>query len=142
MFRYSKAVGSAAGGGAGQGVDRARVHSRRIPQGSDLLARHKIPHRSNSISFGNSFAFLRLNCVTMAFFQTGQKSAILRFLRDLTQYLDSATIQNSSETRLVISKLVGWCNEPKNAEVRREAAKSIRSLFALNPAQVTFHIYE
>ena len=68
--------------------------------------------------------------------QSGQKSAILRFLRDLTQYLEASIIQNSSETRLVISKLVGWSNEPKHAEVRREAAASIRSLFSLNPAQV------
>lgn len=69
-------------------------------------------------------------------FQTGQKAAILRFLRDLAPYLESSTIQNSGETRLVISRLVGWCNEQKSPEVRTEASAAIRALFGLNPAQV------
>ena len=72
-------------------------------------------------------------------FQTGQKAAILRFLRDLAPYLESSTIQNSGETRLVISRLVGWCNEQKSPEVRTEASAAIRALFGLNPAQVIYY---
>lgn len=65
----------------------------------------------------------------------GQKAATLRFLRELISYLDSNALTNCSETRLVMSKLVGWSCEQKSAEVRREAAAAIQALFALNPAQ-------
>ena len=37
---------------------------------------------------------------------------------------------------MVISRLVGWCNEQKSPEVRTEASAAIRALFGLNPAQV------
>lgn len=73
---------------------------------------------------------------------TGQKAAILRFLRDLAPYLESSTIQNSGETRLVISRLVGWCNEQKSPEVRTEASAAIRALFGLNPAQFSAALQE
>lgn len=49
-------------------------------------------------------------------------------------------LENCSETRLVMSKLVGWSCEQKSMEVRREAAAAIQALFALNPAQVLFLI--
>lgn len=77
------------------------------------------------------------------FLQNGQKAAILRFLRDLSPHLEGSTIQNSAETRLVISRLVGWCNDQKSPEVRQEASAAIRALFALNPGQVrNFLIFE
>ena len=47
-------------------------------------------------------------------------------------------LENCSETRLVMSKLVGWSCEQKSMEVRREAAAAIQALFALNPAQVFY----
>jgi hypothetical protein len=66
-----------------------------------------------------------------------QKAAILRFLRDLCPHLDSSTVSNSGETRLVISRLVGWTtSEQRSPEVRREANAAIQALFAINPGQV------
>ena len=70
----------------------------------------------------------------------------LRFLRDLCPQLNSSTVADLGETKLVIPRLVElsidwWIKEKGSAEARKEANAVIEALLAIHPVQVT-HYYQ
>ena len=70
--------------------------------------------------------------------------ASLRFLRDLCPQLDSSTVADLGETKLVISSLIkltqDWgTSEESTADVRKEANAAIEALSAIHPTQVIHH---
>uniref|UniRef100_A0A8C4QR33 TOG domain-containing protein n=1 Tax=Eptatretus burgeri TaxID=7764 RepID=A0A8C4QR33_EPTBU len=47
------------------------------------------------------------------------KVAVLRYIESLAQQMDPADFVNSSETRLAVSRIITWNNEPKSSDVRK-----------------------
>jgi len=44
---------------------------------------------------------------------------MLNYLNTLVPLMDPGDFTNSSDTRLVISRIITWTNEPKNIDVRK-----------------------
>jgi len=70
--------------------------------------------------------------------------AILRFLRDLCPHMDSSTVADLGETKLVIPRLIEltidwWTRKESSVEARKEADAVIEALLAIHPVQVTHH---
>lgn len=61
------------------------------------------------------------------------KLAMLNYLNVLVPCMDPSDFMNSSDTRLVVSRIVTWTNEPKNIEVRKVSQQVTPSLLRLNP---------
>ncbi|XP_053090450.1 CLIP-associating protein 1a isoform X7 [Pangasianodon hypophthalmus] len=47
------------------------------------------------------------------------KVAILKYIESLARQMDPADFQNSSETRLAVSRIITWTTEPKSSDVRK-----------------------
>eukprot|EP00057_Strongylocentrotus_purpuratus_P032123 XP_786680.4 PREDICTED: CLIP-associating protein 2 [Strongylocentrotus purpuratus] len=60
------------------------------------------------------------------------KVAMLRFMESLTDVMDPADFSNSAETRLAVSRIIGWTKEAKSPEVRRASQAVLIALFELN----------
>ncbi|XP_041459120.1 CLIP-associating protein 1-A-like isoform X4 [Lytechinus variegatus] len=60
------------------------------------------------------------------------KVAMLRYMESLTDVMDPADFSNSAETRLAVSRIIGWTKEAKSPEVRRASQAVLIALFELN----------
>lgn len=47
------------------------------------------------------------------------KVAILRYIEALARRMDPADFDNTSETRLAVSRIITWTTEPKSSDVRK-----------------------
>lgn len=47
------------------------------------------------------------------------KEMILRYLQQVVQHLEPVDLTNNNETRLALSKIMVWANEPKSFDVRK-----------------------
>ncbi|XP_034160128.2 CLIP-associating protein 1a isoform X23 [Pangasianodon hypophthalmus] len=65
------------------------------------------------------------------------KVAILKYIESLARQMDPADFQNSSETRLAVSRIITWTTEPKSSDVRKAAQVVLISLFELNTPEFT-----
>ncbi|XP_053408715.1 CLIP-associating protein 1-like isoform X9 [Mercenaria mercenaria] len=65
------------------------------------------------------------------------KLAMLNYLNTLVPCMQADDFTNSSDTRLVVSRIITWTNEPKNVEVRKSAQLVLFALFNLNPSEFT-----
>uniref|UniRef100_UPI0035900983 CLIP-associating protein 1-A-like isoform X5 n=1 Tax=Myxine glutinosa TaxID=7769 RepID=UPI0035900983 len=65
------------------------------------------------------------------------KVAVLRYIESLAQQMDPADFVNSSETRLAVSRIITWNNEPKSSDVRKAAQAVLIALFELNTPECT-----
>lgn len=65
------------------------------------------------------------------------KVAILKYIERLARQMDPADFVNSSETRLVVSRIITWTTEPKSSDVRKAAQVVLISLFELNTPEFT-----
>ncbi|XP_052252616.1 CLIP-associating protein 1-like isoform X3 [Dreissena polymorpha] len=63
------------------------------------------------------------------------KLAMLNYLNSLVPCMDPSDFTNSSDTRLVVSRVITWTNEPKNTDVRKAAQSVLICLFNLNPPE-------
>nr|XP_054751295.1 CLIP-associating protein 1-A-like isoform X3 [Lytechinus pictus] len=60
------------------------------------------------------------------------KVAMLRYMESLTDVMDPADFSNSAETRLAVSRIIGWTKDAKSPEVRRASQAVLIALFELN----------
>ncbi|CAH1773834.1 unnamed protein product [Owenia fusiformis] len=60
------------------------------------------------------------------------KIALLNYLHQLSTVMDPSDFNNSSDTRLAISRIITWTTEPKSAEVRKAAQSCLIAMFNLN----------
>ena len=60
------------------------------------------------------------------------KVALLTYLHGLTLLMDPAEFQNTSDTRLAVSRIITWTTEPKSVDVRKAAQATLIALFNLN----------
>lgn len=67
------------------------------------------------------------------FLQT--KQAMLNYLNGLVTVMEPSDFSNSSDTRLVVSRIITWTNEPKSVDVRKSAQSVLFGLFNLNPPE-------
>ncbi|XP_069791015.1 CLIP-associating protein 1a isoform X7 [Narcine bancroftii] len=65
------------------------------------------------------------------------KVAILKYIERLARQMDPADFVNSSETRLAVSRIITWTNEPKSSDLRKAAQVVLISLFELNTPEFT-----
>ncbi|WAR05483.1 CLAP2-like protein [Mya arenaria] len=63
------------------------------------------------------------------------KLAMLNYLSQLVPCMEPADFSNNSDSRLVVSRIITWTNEPKNTDVRKAAQAVLISLFSLNPPE-------
>lgn len=90
--------------------------------------------------FPNNLQFTILMRFTVDQTQTPNlkvKVAILKYIETLTLQMEAPDFENSSETRLAVSRLITWTTDPKSAEVRKAAQAVLISLFQLNTPEFT-----
>ncbi|KAL4229385.1 CLIP-associating protein 1 [Mactra antiquata] len=63
------------------------------------------------------------------------KLAMLNYLNTLVPCMEPSDFTNSGDSRLVVSRIITWTNEPKNVEVRKSAQSVLFALFNLNPPE-------
>jgi CLIP-associating protein 1/2 len=63
------------------------------------------------------------------------KVAVLNYLHGLVLAMDPGDFQNTSETRIGVSRIITWTTEPKSVDVRKAAQAVVIALFNLNTAE-------
>lgn len=63
------------------------------------------------------------------------KVAMLRYLETLSDLMEPSGFQNSSETRLAVSRIIAWIKEDKSMDVRRASSSVLIALFELNTSE-------
>ncbi|XP_071824889.1 CLIP-associating protein 1-like isoform X4 [Apostichopus japonicus] len=63
------------------------------------------------------------------------KIAMLRYLETLSDVMEPSGFQNSSETRLAVSRIISWIKEDKSMDVRRASSSVLVALFELNTSE-------
>ncbi|GAB1609449.1 CLIP-associating protein 1-B-like isoform X4 [Argonauta hians] len=63
------------------------------------------------------------------------KAAVLQYMHALILLMDPSDFNNSSDSRLAVSRIITWTTEPKSADVRKAAQAVLIALFNLNTAE-------
>lgn len=63
------------------------------------------------------------------------KAAVLQYIHALILLMDPSDFNNSSDSRLAVSRVISWTTEPKSADVRKAAQAVLIALFNLNTAE-------
>ncbi|KAK3765442.1 hypothetical protein RRG08_066989 [Elysia crispata] len=68
--------------------------------------------------------------------------SMLSYLHGLIISMDPSDFINSSDSRLAVSKIIAWTNEPRNVDVRKASQSVLIALFNLNPAEFSVLLSE
>ncbi|XP_014663048.1 PREDICTED: CLIP-associating protein 2-like isoform X2 [Priapulus caudatus] len=63
------------------------------------------------------------------------KVALLTYMLRLIDLMEAEEFTNSSDTRLAVSRIITWTNEPKSSEIRKLSQMLLIALFNLNTAE-------